>query len=94
MIKVIVFDSGYGGELFADLLEESIPILEVIRVIDWRNADKILSSAKTARKIAETALRPYLGKVDLIIFANYLLTITSLKYFSHKYKEQNSIFWE
>lgn len=91
MIKVIVFDSGYGGELFADLLEESIPILEVIRVIDWRNADKILSSAKTARKIAETALRPYLGKVDLIIFANYLLTITSLKYFSHKYKNQRFV---
>lgn len=91
MLKVVVFDSGYGGESFADLLEESVPILEVIRVIDWRNADKILSSAKTARKIAEAALRPYIGKVDLVIFANYLLTITSLKYFCHKYKNQKFI---
>ncbi len=88
MLKVVVFDSGYGGELFADYLQESLPIIEIIRVIDWRNAEKILSRAKDARKVAETALRPYIGKVDLIIFANYLLTITSLKYFRRKYKTQ------
>lgn len=88
MLKVVVFDSGYGGELFADYLQEKLPIIEIIRVIDWRNAEKILTRAKEARKTAETALRPYLGKVDLIIFANYLLTITSLKYFQRKYKTQ------
>lgn len=91
MLKVVIFDSGYGGELFADLLEEVIPVVEVIRVIDWRNADEILSSAKAARKIAEIALKPYIGKVDLIVFANYLLSATSLKYFNHKYKNQKFI---
>lgn len=88
MLKIVVFDGGYGGELFADYLQENLPIVEVIRVIDWRNAEKILSKAKEARKVAEVALRPYIGKVDLIIFANYLLTITSLKYFKRKYKTQ------
>ena len=91
MLKVVIFDSGYGGELFADLLEEVIPVVEVIRVIDWRNADEILFSAKAARKIAEKALKPYIGKVDLIVFANYLLSATSLKYFNHKYKNQKFI---
>lgn len=91
MLKVVIFDSGYGGELFADLLEEVIPVVEVIRVIDWRNADGILSGAKTARKIAEKALMPYIGKVDLIVFANYLLSATSLKYFNHKYHNQKFI---
>ena len=91
MLKVVIFDSGYGGELFADLLEEVIPVIEVIRVIDWRNADEILSSAKAARKTAEIALKPYIGKVDLIVFANYLLSATSLKYFNHKYKNQKFI---
>jgi glutamate racemase len=91
MLKVVIFDSGYGGELFADLLEEVIPVVEVIRVIDWRNADEILSSAKAARKTAEIALKPYIGKVDLIVFANYLLSATSLKYFNHKYKNQKFI---
>lgn len=88
MLKVVVFDSGYGGELFADYLQDNLPIIEIIRVIDWRNAEKILSRAKDARKVAEVALRPYIGKVDLIIFANYLLSITSLKYFRRKYKTQ------
>ena len=91
MLKIAVFDSGYGGELFSDYLKENLPIIDVIRVIDWRNADKITSNSKSARKVAETALRPYINKVDLIIFANYLLTTTSLKYFKRKYQAQKFI---
>ena len=91
MLKVVVFDSGFGGELFADLLEEELPILEVIRVIDWRHADQILKSAKTARLAAVEALRPYIGTVDLIVFANHLLTLTSINYFRQKYKNQKFI---
>lgn len=88
MLKIVVFDSGYGGELFADLLSDELPVAEIIRVIDWRDADKILDSPRQARKIAERCLRPYINQVDLIIFANHLLSITSLKYFKRKYKSQ------
>ena len=88
MLKVVVFDGGYGGEFFADMLEEELPVIEIIRVIDWRHAQQILSSPIKARRIARDALRPYIGKVDLIILANHLLTITSLKYFRRKYKNQ------
>lgn len=88
MLKVVVFDGGFGGELFADKLEAELPILEVIRVIDWRKAKDILESPRKARRAAEIALRPYLGKVDLIFFANFLLSTTSLRYFRRKYKNQ------
>ena len=88
MLKIVVFDSGYGGELFADKLEETFPVLEVIRVIDWRNADEFLKNKKRARREALDALRPYIGRVDLIVLANYYLSVTSLKYFSHKFKNQ------
>ena len=88
MLKIVVFDGGYGGELFADYLEETLPVVEVVRVIDWRNAEALTKRPKTARQIAESALRPYLGTADLIIFANHLLSITSLRYFRHKYPEQ------
>ena len=91
MLKIAVFDGGYGGEFFADRLEEVLPIVEVIRVIDWRNAEKILLSSRHARKAAEAALRPYIGNVDLIIFANHLLSITSLRYFKRKYKHQKFV---
>ena len=88
MLKVVVFDGGYGGELFADKLEEELPVLKVIRVIDWRNSYKFLKSPRAARKAAREALRPYIGRADLIIFANYLLSTTSLKYFRRKFKNQ------
>lgn len=88
MLKIVVYDSGFGGELFADKLEEELAVVETIRVIDWRNAEAILSSKKTARKAAETSLRPYINEVDLIVFANHLLTLSSLKYFRKKYKKQ------
>ena len=39
MLKVVVFDSGFGGELFADYFEEEMPVVEIVRVIDWRNAE-------------------------------------------------------
>lgn len=91
MLKVIVYDSGYGGELFADRLEEDVPVLDVTRVIDWRNSEQLLKDKRTARRIAENALKPYFYHADLIIFANHLLTITSLKYFRHKYKRQKFI---
>jgi len=88
MLKIVVFDSGFGGELFADALEAELPVAEIIRVIDWRNAEKYLESPRLARKTAESAIRPYLKEVNLIIFANHLLSLTSLRYFRRKYKSQ------
>ena len=88
MLKIVVFDSGFGGELFADIIEEELPVVEVIRVIDWRNAKELQNNPRKSRAIIKKALRPYLNKVDLIIFANHFLTITNLKYFKRKYKKQ------
>lgn len=91
MLKVAVFDNGFGGELFADRLESELPVVEVIRVIDWRSAKESQKNPTSARRFAEQALRPYLGKVDLIVIANYLLSTTSLKYFQRKYSEQKFV---
>ena len=91
MIKIVIFDSGYGGEFFADRFEEEIPVVDIIRVIDWRHAEQYIKSARQSRALAEKALRPYINKVDLIILANHLLSITSLKYFKRKYPNQRFI---
>ena len=94
MLKIVVYDSGYGGEFFADRLAEILPTVEIIRVIDWRNAEIILTNPKLAREIVEQDLRPYINNVDLIIFANHLLSITSLKFFQKRYKNQKFIGFE
>ncbi len=91
MLKVVVFDGGYGGEFFADRLQEDLPVLEIIRVIDWRHADDLLKSPRRARRVAEEALRPYIGKVDLVILANHLLAMTSLRHFRRKYRQQKFV---
>ena len=90
-MKIVIFDCGYGGEFFADRFEEEIPVVDIIRVIDWRHAEQYLNSIKDSRSLAEEALRPYINKVDLIILANHLLSITSLKFFKRKYPNQRFI---
>jgi len=91
MNKIVVFDGGFGGELFADQLEAALPVVDTIRVIDWRNANDLQSSAHKARKLTEDALRPHFNKVDLIVLANHFVSTTSLKYFQKKYQNQNFI---
>lgn len=88
MIKIVVFDSGYGGEFFADRFEEEVHVIDIIRVIDWRHANEYLCKPKVGRRLALEALRPYIGKVDLIIFANHLISATSLKFFQHAFPNQ------
>ncbi|MBQ6375680.1 hypothetical protein IJJ37_02005 [Candidatus Saccharibacteria bacterium] len=88
MLKIVVYDGGMGGELFADYLETELPIVQVIRVIDWRHLEDLSKSRHKARITAEAALKPYIGKVDLIVLANHLLGVTSLRYFERTYKNQ------
>lgn len=89
MHKIVVYDSGMGGEMFSDYLEEELPIFEVIRVIDWRHAEELSEKRFRARRIVEESLRPYIGKVDLIILANHYLSIIGLSYLRHKFPKQN-----
>ena len=91
MLKIVVLDCGYGGEFLADRIEEEIGIVEVIRVIDWRHSEQYLKDPKTARSLAAVVLRPYIGKVDLIIIANHLLSLSSLNFFSRKFPKQKFI---
>lgn len=88
MLKVVVFDSGWGGELFADYIEEEIPILEVIREIDWRNAPYGSRSKEEIFRLTETAIKKYIGRADIIVIAAYLMTEISLEKLKKKYPEQ------
>jgi len=91
MLKIAVFDTGYGGELFADRLEQELPVVDVIRVIAWRNAKRIEEHPFTARKVTEESLRPYIGNVDLLVIANYQISATCLSYLRRKYPEQKFV---
>ncbi len=75
MLRIVVFDSGWGGELVARYLEQELEIVEVIRVIDWGHAPY---SEKTEMEICNLAmeqLRLYMGKVDLVVLAGYTVSL-------------------
>ena len=71
MLKVAVFDSGWGGDIVAQDIEDNLAIVEVIRIIDWRNAPYADKSRYTIRRLVETALKPYIGQVDVIVMASF-----------------------
>lgn len=72
MLKVVVFDSGWGGEMVADYIEEELSVVEVIRVIDWRNAPYADKNCQEIQRLAEDVLMPFIGNVDLIVLGGFV----------------------
>lgn len=90
MLKVVIFDSGWGGDLAADCLEQNLAVVEIIRVIDWRHAPYTSKSRHEICQLAEEALQEYCGKVDVIVLTNFVAHC-ALKYLQRRYPEQKFI---
>lgn len=91
MLKVLVLDSGWGGEMFADYLEGELMVVEVDRLIDWREGAYAECSHEEIRERAERVLQEYIGKRDLIVLASYALTVAALNYLREKYPLQKFV---
>lgn len=87
MLKVVVFDGGWGGEIVANYLEEELGIVEIIRVIDWKNVPYDEKSVEEIADLAEENLQNYFGKVDLIVMGGYS-TGLAINILSEKHPEQ------
>lgn len=75
MLRIVVFDSGWGGELVARYLEQELEVVEVIRVIDWGHAPY---SGRTESEICNLVieqLTPYIDQVDLIVLGGYTVSL-------------------
>ena len=91
MLKVLVLDSGWGGEMFADYLEEELMVVEVERLIDWRQGAYAECGYREIRERAEKNLAKYIGKKDVIVLASYALTVAALSYLREKYPWQKFV---
>lgn len=87
MKKIVIFDSGWGGEDFADYLGSELCIADIIRVIDWRHAPYSNYTEGEIRNATEEAILPYIGHCDLIVLAGFLPSL-SLEYLRRKYPKQ------
>ena len=88
MKKILVFDSGYGGDVLADKIIRDFQDVQVYRTIDWRNAPFSAKTADEIREITEKAIAEYIGKVDVIVIGSYEATAAALQYLRYKYPEQ------
>lgn len=91
MLKIAVFGSGWGGDVVADYLDENLGVVEVVRVIDWRNAEKYIRKSKWNNlRLAEMALKPHVGQVDVIVLASFA-TRTVMKHLCNRYPQQKFV---
>lgn len=90
MLKIVVFDGGWGGELVADYLAEELQTIEIERVIDWKHAPYDNKTISEIESLSEDCLRPYVGKVDLIVLGGYATSL-ALEFLERQYPMQKFI---
>lgn len=90
MLKIVVFDSGWGGELVADYLEKELGVVEVTRVIDWANAPYEGKTLMEITDLAECQLKDYIGKFDVVVLGGYLVSL-ALETLKQRHPEQKFV---
>ena len=75
MLKIAVFGVGRGGEAVARYLTTELATVEIVEVIDWSNPSGAYVDQKEMYQAAYYFLSPYIGKVDLVILADYTLSL-------------------
>lgn len=75
MLRIAVYDSGWGGELVADYLTKELKTIEVVRVIDWANAPYETKTESEIVRLAEMNLEAYIGRVDAIVLGGYVVSM-------------------
>lgn len=90
MKKIVVFDSGWGGEMVADFLAHELQTIEVIRVIDWRNAPYGNKNYQLVFQLVEEGIKPYLNRVDAIVLGGYACSVV-YPGLQRKFPDQNFV---
>jgi len=89
MLKVVVFDSGYGGDIVADYLSHELGIVEVVRVTE-ANLSLEDGSLLEICRFSKACLRTYVGKVDLIVLGGYVVSL-ALEFLKREYPQQKLV---
>lgn len=90
MLKIVVFDGGWGGEVVANFLEHELGVIEIIREIDWQHAPYDGKSISEICRLADDCLAKYMNKVDLIVLGGYTVTMVA-DYLQRRYKHQRIV---
>lgn len=84
MAKIAVFDSGWGGDICAEYLSLELGVFQVDRIIDWKNFPYSYRTPVKIRSLVRSALKPHIGKYDVIVISNSVASLHALKYIKEK----------
>jgi len=93
MKKVVVFDTGIGGRLFADYLSK-YPGMEIETVIDTDNSPYGTKSKDEIVALTEAAVGDYIDRADAIILACNTATAVAIDELRDRYPDQVFIGFE
>lgn len=89
MLKVVVFDSGCGGDIVADYLADELGIVEIVRATSV-NLSLEDGSLSDICRFSKACLRTYAGKVDLIVLGGYVVSL-ALEFLRREYPDQKFV---
>ena len=87
-MKILVFDSGWGGELFAKQLEQEIPVVDIVRMIDWQTGPYAKMGDQEILDHAINNISRVVGKFDLIVIASFTISAVALEALRDQFPEQ------
>lgn len=90
MLKIMVYDTGWGGELVANFLEKELNVVEVVRVIDWAHPVACAEDMTVLKQRIADQLQSYIGQVDLIVLGGYVVSM-ALPFLRQNYPEQKFV---
>ena len=94
MKKVVVFDTGTGGRLFANHLSIKYPNIKVETVIDLDNSPYGAKSRDEIINLTEDAIKNHIGQTDAIILACNTATAAAIDELRIRYPDQIFIGFE
>ena len=93
MRRIVVFDTGWGGEIVAERLKMATAG-EIAKVIAWQDGNfEERGSAAEIRWMVERRLKEggYLGTKDVIVLAEPGVALAAKDYLARKYPEQSFV---
>ena len=88
MKRVVIFDTGTGGGIFAEHFRKELEDTEIIEVTDAEHAPYGGRSGWEIVQLTEMALSEYLDKVDIIVLACNTATVPAIETLRKKYPNQ------
>ena len=90
MLKVLVFDGGYGGEVVKDFLADELNVVEVSMEIDYSHGSYDSKPCQEIYDLAVKILSQHIGKFDLIVLGGYSVSLV-LQQLQETFPDQNFV---